>query len=116
MTTLAEYCHIEVLNTGFQPTTLINMEATIAPKAGGLQIGYSSVAFVAHVGSRPLPALLSPGEMWSARLEMGSLEGLAKHGLPIIRVRASHNKKPIDTALAMKPHVAPQLPTEQNDG
>jgi hypothetical protein len=95
VSTVADYCHIEVLNTGDQPTTLIGIEAGHQPSASGNQMSYSSIAFVVHMGSKPLPALLGPGEMWSSRLEMRCLEGLAEEGRPVIRVRTSHRSRPI---------------------
>ena len=102
-TTLAEYCHVEVLNTGGQPTTLIDIQVTHIPKRDRPRIGSSSVAFALHAGSKPLPALLGPGEMWSARVEMGHLETIAEHGSPIIRIRASHCKTAIDATASMRP-------------
>ncbi|WP_018079672.1 hypothetical protein [Thiobacillus denitrificans] len=95
VSTLAEYCHIEILNTGDQPTTLIDVEAAHEPNASGNQMSCSSIAFMVHSGSNPLPALLGPGEMWSARLEMRRLEGLATEGKPVIRARTSYRNKPI---------------------
>lgn len=89
---LAEYCHVEVLNVGDRPTTIINIEATHRVGKTGVQIGASSGAFVAHFG-RSLPTLLASGEMWSARLEMNHLLDIAVHGRPIIRIRASHSDK-----------------------
>ena len=99
---LAEYCHVEVINRGMQPTTLITIEATHAPGTTGVIVGASDLAFVPHVGSAQLPAVLQPGAMWSARLEMNHLTSILRHGAPIIRVRASHKTRPIDKAISIE--------------
>lgn len=104
-TTLADYCHIEVLNVGGQPTTLINIQVTNTPRWDGIQLSYSEPAFTMHAGSRALPVLLGPGEMWSARVEMTDLESIAEHGSPVIRLRASHRPKAIETAIDVKHRV-----------
>lgn len=101
VTKLAEYCHIEVLNIGSQPTTLLNIEATHKPKGNGIQVGCVGSAFATLNGSHPLPALIGPGEVWSARLEMSHLECIAKHGRPLVRIRASHRNGPIEKYPAM---------------
>lgn len=100
--TLADYCHIEVLNIGGQPTTLIDIQVTNVPRANGIQVGASGPAFTVHDGSHPLPALLGIGEMWSARIEMTHLENIARHGSPVIRIRASHSAKAIEAAIDFK--------------
>lgn len=105
-TTLADYCHIEVLNIGGQPTTLIDIEGANVPRSDGMQFGVSGSAFTVHAGSHPLPALLGPGEMWSARVEMTHLETIAKHGSPVIRIRASHSAKANEIAIDLKRRVA----------
>lgn len=106
VSTLADYCHVEVLNVGGQPTTLIDIEATNIPRANGMKVACSALAFTVHSGSRALPTLLAPGEMWSARVEMGSLESIAEHGSPILQIRASHRKRAIETPLEVKRRIA----------
>lgn len=99
---LADYCHIEVLNVGGQPTTLIDIQVKNKPTANGRQISYSGPAFLTHAGSKELPTLLGPGEMWSARIEMSCLETIAEQGRPIILVKSSRTTKPIEAALDIK--------------
>jgi hypothetical protein len=96
---LAKYCHIEVSNVGAQSSTLVDMEATHRPRADGSEVFASTTAFQPLSGSKALPALLGPGEMWSARLDMRSLTPIAARGEPIIRVRATYCEKPIVTAI-----------------
>jgi hypothetical protein len=103
---LAEYCHIELVNLGAQPTTIINIEATHKAGASGVQVGASGIAFTPHVGSSPLPALLGPGGLWSARIEMSHLQIISKHGAPFIRVRVSHRRKPVEVRVNDLPALA----------
>jgi len=100
---LAIYCHIEVLNVGSQPTTLISIEAANKSGPKGIRVSCSGPAFTVHAGSHSLPALLGAGEMWSARIEMSRLESIAEHGSPVIQVRASHRTKAIETVIDLKP-------------
>lgn len=100
--TLADYCHIEVLNVGGQPTTLIDIQVKNEPSVNGRQVSYSGPAFLTHSGSKALPTLLGPGEMWSGRIEMTCIETIAENGRPIIQVRSSRNAKPIQVALDIK--------------
>jgi hypothetical protein len=78
---LAEYCHIEVLNVGDRPTTIISIEATHALGTNNGQMFCAGGRF--QLFGRSLPTLLSPGEMWSARIEMLDLLKLAKRGKPM---------------------------------
>lgn len=100
--TLADYCHIEILNIGGQPTTLIDIQVKNEPSANGAQISYSGPAFHTHCGSKGLPTLLGPGEMWSGRIEMSCIDAIAEHGRPVLHVRSSRRPKPIEVALEIK--------------
>lgn len=101
VSTLAEYCHVEVVNVGGQPTTLIDIEATHHPSLNG-QVSSWKAAFITHAGSQQLPVRLGPGEMWSARLDMRHIRTITSRGLPIIRVRTSYTTKFIDTPVRFK--------------
>lgn len=103
--TVEEYCHVEIVNAGFLPTTLIDVSALSADKAGRVQVIHSSVAFTTHTGSKPLPALLAPGETWSARIQMSRIEGMVRYGKPTISVRASHRERPINKVIKMSPAI-----------
>lgn len=100
--TLATYCHIEVLNVGGQPTTLIDIQVVNASNLNEKLVSYSGPAFIVHSGSGALPALLGPGEIWSARIEMTSVETIANFGRAVIQIRASHSKNPIAAAIENK--------------
>ena len=78
--TLASYCHVDIVNTGGRPTTLIGVEA-IARRAGKRgEMGYGVAAFTRHRGSDELPTKLAPGDLWSARIDMRKLEGWSSSG------------------------------------
>lgn len=101
---LEEYCHVEVFNVGHQPTTLLDISATSINKATKSQMFNSSIAFTIHTGSKPIPVLLSPGEAWSARIQMCRIDGLAANGEPRICIRASHSEKSIFKSIKVKPN------------
>lgn len=95
---LADYCHIELINTGNLPTTIMGIEAAHTPgkivdQYSG-RFGFTRQAFTPHFNKK-LPAALAPGEVWSCRFAMSNLVELAKHGSPYIKVHVSHKKKPI---------------------
>jgi len=97
--TLATYCHLEVLNVGGQPTTIMNIQVVNASKLNDKHVSYSGPAFKVHAGSDPLPALLGPGEIWSARIEMTSVETIANFGPAVVQITASYSKNPITAAI-----------------
>jgi hypothetical protein len=91
---LAEYCHIEVVNVGDRPTTIMSIEGTHERKTGAMRVVSGGVLFTSHNGKQ-LPLTLGPGEMWSSRIEMPAVYSLAAHGKPVIHIRASHKKDPV---------------------
>lgn len=91
-TSLQNYCHIEVVNVGTQPTTLLGIEAT-HKKSRKYRINITSEAFKGHFG-KTLPLVLSPGELWSGRLSIEHYESLSQHGAPEIHLNLSHRKSP----------------------
>lgn len=98
---LAAYCHIEIVNTGTLPTTIMGISAT---HMGGRQNGQASLSnqsFTPHYG-KTLPHVLPPGEVWNCRLEMSDLHMLARRGEPYIEVFVSHKNSPI----VIKPKMA----------
>ena len=81
---LAAYCHIELVNTGTLPTTIMELSAThVRGKRKIGRMSISSQRFIPHYG-KTLPYVLRPGEVWSCRLEMSDLHKLAKWGRPYI--------------------------------
>lgn len=92
--TLAQYCHVEILNRGDAATTIISIEASHNHKKHKPKIGFSGQLFVSHSGTN-FPLRLAAGEMWSGRVEMLNFEALIKQGRTYISVRTSHRTKPI---------------------
>ena len=91
---LADYCHIEIVNLGELPTTIMSFEGAHTRKRTEPQAGLSGSVFVAHDG-KTLPQVLRSGEVWSGRVEMDHLRFLASRGKPYIDVRFAHNAKPV---------------------
>lgn len=92
---LAAYCHIELVNTGTLPTTIMGILATHRPGKNKIgQISFDNQRFIPHYG-KTLPYVLSSGEVWSCRFEMSDLHKLAEWGRPCIKVTVSHKRKPV---------------------
>jgi hypothetical protein len=90
---LEEYCHIELINIGRAPTTIMDIVATHTETSEGqMWSGYQR--FVPHQG-KSLPHVLPAGEIWSCRLPMTDLHQMAERGEAVIEVLVSHREKPI---------------------
>jgi len=90
-----EYCHIEIINTGDMPTTVMGISATHKPNKKSKMIhGAFYKAFTAHQGKN-IPHVLPPGEVWSCRLGMGHYESIFEQNTPEIHVVLSHRNKPL---------------------
>lgn len=89
-----KYCHIELVNIGNMPTTIMGISATHKKKRNGFQMGTMQQAFTEHFGKK-LPHVVSPGEVWSCRLGMGHYKSILKYGRPEIHVYLSHLKRPL---------------------
>ena len=94
VTTYEEYCHVELVNTGTIPTTVMGISATHKPKKGFGQLGAMGQAFTQHFGKK-LPHVIAPGEVWSCRLPMHHYHSIHKYGTPEIHVCLSHLNKPL---------------------
>jgi hypothetical protein len=90
---LEEYCHIEVTNIGDQPETILGLEATHKTRKHKPQMFCSGQKFTPHYG-KILPYVLTPGEVWSARIDMQSIDWLAEYGKVFIQVTTSSARKP----------------------
>lgn len=97
---LASYCHIELVNVGTLPTTIMEISATHTKGKNGVKIGCTNERFMVHYG-KTLPYVLPPGEVWSCRFEMTDLHKLSERGKPYIEVFVSHKHKPI--VIRLKP-------------
>lgn len=94
VTTYEEYCHIELINVGRMPTTVMGISATHKKKRNSFQFGTTQQAFTEHFGKK-LPHVISPGEVWSCRLPMSHYHSISKYGRPEIHVNLSHLKSPL---------------------
>lgn len=92
--TYEQYCHIELVNVGDMPTTVMGISCTHKEKRGFGQAGLTQQAFTEHYGKK-LPHVINPGEVWSCRLPMGHYKSILQHGTPEIQVHLSHLKKPL---------------------
>lgn len=90
---LADYCHIELINTGNVATTIMRIEAT-HDSCRDIRIVSTVERFKPHFG-KALPIVLSPGEVWSCRLRMEDLYRLAERGSPQIQVTISSKDNPL---------------------
>jgi hypothetical protein len=91
---LASYGHIELVNTGTSPTTIMGISATHTPDNNLGRLSFDNQRFTPHYG-KTLPHVLSSGEVWSCRVAMSDLYKLAEYGRPYIEVNLSHRRKPI---------------------
>lgn len=90
---LKSYIHIEIVNTGTLPTTIMNISSSQKMDNGGT-LGTSLVGFQVHFG-KALPYLITPGDIWSCRLEQrDQLNNRSKSPLEIC-VDVSHLLKPL---------------------
>ena len=96
VTTYVEYCHVEVINSGNLPTTIISLTTT--HKKGKNKIQASNNRFTSHNGKK-LPCIIGPGEIWSCRVKSDIVTNIAQHGKPIIEIRFSHKEKPINVEI-----------------
>ena len=92
--TYESYCHVEVVNTGSLPTTVMGIRATHSKNKSGMQISVIQQTFTEHFGKK-LPYVLGPGEVWSCRLPMDRYWTLFKHGTPEVRLSVSTRSKPV---------------------
>jgi len=90
---LVLYCHIEITNIGKLPATVTNIELTHSTNKSGSLVS-SSECFINHSKDQA-PMLISPGALWSCRLEMDKVYRMAKQGTPEIHVSVSYKDTPI---------------------
>jgi len=91
---LAGYCHIELINKGTLPTTIMDILASHTKGKDGHLFTSTSQRFTPHFGKK-IPSVLNPGEVCSCRLEMEDLYKLKERGNPYIEVYFSHREKPV---------------------
>jgi hypothetical protein len=88
MSTPNVYYHIEVINVGERPTTIMGVSATSkrtfvegALWRGKSYIGYWGKGFTPHYGKN-LPHVIGQGEVWSCRILKENITGLSQAGRP----------------------------------
>jgi hypothetical protein len=89
---LANYSHIEIVNTGDQPTTILDIEAAASSREG--RTSMTGIGFKFHHGVA-LPLKLGPGETCSARLDTRTVEMLRGKGKLRLLVRFAHRADPL---------------------
>lgn len=100
ISTLAPYCHIEIRNVGESPTTLISIEATHTCEKNAGQMTCTGPVFQS-LDARRLPTVIEEGSLWSARIEMATMEALAERGRPYLEINSSQSTKPLKVYVAM---------------
>ena len=91
-TTYTEFCHIEVINSGVLPTTIL--EFTITHKKNKASFNVSNSNYTPTLGYK-LPQVLHPGGVWMHRVEIKTIRRMAKMGEPLIKINLSHKVKPL---------------------
>lgn len=85
--------HIEIINLGLQPTTILGISAERHLSIGG-SAGYDGSRFQAHY-DKQLPYLLGSGEVWSCRVDQDIMSRLPGEGPVRAYITVSHAKKPM---------------------
>lgn len=90
---IKESIHIELVNLGELPTTIMSIRAERPLKNGGW-VGNDGSAFTEHWNKR-LPYKIDPGDIWSCRGDQEKLFGLPGDAPLEIKITVSHLAKPI---------------------
>ncbi|WP_444909084.1 hypothetical protein [Microbulbifer sp. TRSA005] len=91
--TLASYCHKEIVNVGRVAGTITKIEASHTSKNGST-LTKTDQRFQSHTHQN-FPILLAPGEIWSGRIEMEDLIDLSKYGKLIFSVEFGYRDRPV---------------------
>ena len=93
----AEYCHIELVNTGIIPTTIMSVWLSNKHLKNETVIGMGDKNITEHFGKK-LPYSLAPGDIWSCRISMDKIKQVKNYGWPFVAFDLSH----LDKALEIK--------------
>ena len=85
-------CHIELVNIGTMPTTILDIQLTNKKKKGMLKTFMSRDAFEIHQ-SKSIPCTINPGEVWSCHLPLDTYVHYVKEGRPEFHFDISHKNK-----------------------
>jgi hypothetical protein len=105
VSTLIPYYHLEIINVGERPTTIMGLQATtraaglLETFSGSFRPGYAGVHFVAGAGfaihyGKNLPYVIGPGDVWSCRISQEKIEVLWRAGRPKIELTATCWRRP----------------------
>jgi len=99
--TLKTYHHIEIVNVGDAPTTILNIQAGVKKakfpdwKDYMVSFSYSSQAFAPHFDKK-LPQVVHSGEVWSCRLPDEYVQSFFNRGgEPRLFIYVGHRDKPL---------------------
>lgn len=90
--------HIELINVGSQPTTIMSISSKRQTGSGGVS-GYDGSQFREHFGKK-LPYMLKPGDIWSCRVDQAIVMNLPGKAPIEICIAVSHLKKPLTRKVA----------------
>lgn len=90
---LKSYCHIEIINKGNMPATIVSV--CCSNKSGKNGVKHSSHDIVIHDGNK-LPHVLGAGQVWSCRIPESSVRNIASQYLgAYVKVRLSHKRRTV---------------------
>ena len=85
---LKSYCHIEIINRGNVPTTIVSVCCSNKPGEG--MVEHSNHDIFIHDGNR-LPHVLGAGQLWSCRIPESGVKNISRqHKDAYVKVRLSH--------------------------
>ncbi|TCT43652.1 hypothetical protein EDB29_101459 [Vibrio crassostreae] len=88
------YTHIEVINVGSVPTTVMGIELTHPSKKNTAKIITTQMAFDV-LGGKSFPCVLGVGEVFSCRVPADRYERFMEMGTPEFHLSMSHKTKPL---------------------
>ncbi|MDE1341188.1 hypothetical protein [Vibrio aestuarianus] len=88
------YTHIEIINVGAVPTTIMGIELTHPAKKNTGRLITTQMAFDVLVG-KSFPCVLGVGEVFSCRVPSDRYERFLEMGIPEFHLRVSHKTKPL---------------------
>jgi hypothetical protein len=98
------YYHIEIVNVGERPTTIMGVSATTEvsgiierlrppwPRKRAM-VGLVGSVFVPH-DVKLLPHVLDPGGVWSCRVPVDLINQLRRNGIPNVKITATYRRRP----------------------
>jgi hypothetical protein len=104
VTELKTNCHIELINQGEIPTTIISVCCSNKPTKNK---GEHSSHNITILNGNSLPHTLGSGELWSCRIPESSVQNIASlYSSAYVKVRLSHKVRPIYAKIKNHPQKA----------